>query len=266
MVEYIQTNTYGRSKSNGTAPDQEFTYRRYLRIMPLEAESYKKLYHDEELGICFESPESYHSYEIEVEDVHVEIAKEFRKAHDFLRRLNYKYDWIHFEKSDMGKITGVSNLDELRRNWTKLKERVIKDYKGEPAVFYLEKISVDFEDDKHFEDIFRQYHEYGLLFSPIPKSHGETWSTVRFIKLDNTPRTELKETITYTGMEGDTRSYVMGWEKQDPDSPIEIKEAEGNLEYCVLSNTLQRAEARILFAYDGTITNKWHFRLQKIKN
>lgn len=265
MIDYIQTNTYSRNKVKETDSVQVFSYRRHLRVIPLEKETYKKIFYNKEFNMYLESPESFHSYEIEVEDVFVSIAKEFRKAHDFLRRLNYKYDWIHLEKSNRGKITDVSNLDEVRKNWASLKERVQKDYKGEKTVFYLEKISDDFEDDKHFMDIFNQYYEYGLLYPPIPEKHDEGWSTERLIKLDNSPQTELLEKIIFRSKYENTRRYILTWKKPETDSSIEIKEADGILEYCTISNTLKKAEVNIIFTYDDTIINKWNFRLRKIE-
>lgn len=266
MIDYIQTNTYSRSKVKDTDSVQEFSYRRYLRVLPLKTKTDKKVFYNKELNMHFESPESFYSYEIEVEDVHVNMAKEFRKSQDFLRRLNYKYDWIHLEKNDNGKITGVSNLDELRKNWIKLKERILQHYKGEAAESYLEKVSVDFEYDNHFKDIFSQYYEYGLLYPPIPESHGEEWKIQRLIKLDNTPETKLMETLSFKDKQENTRRYILDWKKHDSDSPIELKETEGSLEYCTLSNTLKKAEARIRFAYDDSIINEWKFRLDKIEN
>lgn len=266
MIDYIQTNTYSRSKVDNTDSVQEFSYRRDLRVIPLKMKSNKKVFYNKELNMYFESPESFYSYEIEVEDVLVNIAKEFRKSQDFLRRLNYKYDWIHLEQSDNGKITGVSNLDELRKNWTNLKQRILQSYKGEAAESYLERISMDFEHDSHFKDIFSQYYEYGLLFSPIPESHGEEWKIQRLIKLDNTPETELLETLSFKDKHENTRRYILDWKKRDLDSPIALKAAKGNIEYCTLSKTIKKAEANIIFAYDDSIINEWNFRLDKIKN
>lgn len=265
MVDYIQTNIYSKNTIKSADVVQTLSFRRHLRVIPLKMETDKKTFDSKELNMYFESPESFHSYEIEMEDVHVKSAREFNKAHDFLRRLNYKYDWIHFEKSDKGKITKVFNQDELRKNWVNLKERVLKDYKGEMVVSYLSKISEDFENDEHFRNLFSQYYEYGLLYSPIPEKHNERWTTKRVIKLDNTPQTELLETITFKGIDGNIREYVLDWEKHNPDSPIEIKEAKGDLEYCTLSNTLKKAEVYIMFAYDDTIINKWNFRLEKVE-
>ncbi len=266
MIDYIQTNTYSRRTVKNADSVQDFSYRRYLRVIPLKMQTNKKVFYNKELNMHFESPESFYSYEIEVEDVHVDITKEFRKAHDFLRRLNYKYDWIQLEKNDNGKITGVSNLDELRKNWANLKERILCNYKGEAAESYLDKISADFEHDNHFKDIFSQYYEYGLLYPPIPESHGQEWETERLIKLDNTEETKLMEFLTFEDKQENTRRYRFDWKKHDPDSPIELKEAKGNLEYCTLSNTIKKAEANFTFAYDDSIINKWNFKLEKIEN
>lgn len=266
MINYIQTNTYSRSTEKNLDSVQEFSYRRYIRIIPLKTKTNKKVFYNKELNIHFESSESFYSYEIEVEDVHVNIAKEFRKSHDFLRRLNYKYDWIQLERCSNGEVTGVSNLSELRKNWTNLKERILQNYKGEVAESYLEKISVDFEHDNHFKEIFSQYYEYGLLYSPIPESHGQKLEIQRLIKLDNTPETKLIETLSFRDIHENTRRYLLNWKKHDLDSPIELKESKGHIEYCALSNTLKKAEAHITFAYDESIINKWDFQLEKTEN
>lgn len=266
MITYKQTSTYTKRSSEDENFQQKFCYVRLLKVLPLKTETIKKVIYNKELNMHFESPESYYMYEIEVDNVRMSLDKAFRKAQDFNTRLNYKYDWIKFEKSSYGKITKILNRDELRNNLNQIKKRLLLNYKGEEAKEYLEKLTTDFLNDQHFNSIFNQYYEYGLMFPPIPETHKSDWKKERLITLDKKPESTLLETIAFDHANDVSRKYILSWEKQEPNSPLEIKQASGYIEYCRFSHRIQKSCVDITYTYDDSIINQWEFKLEKIDN
>jgi hypothetical protein len=200
---------------------------------------------------------------IEVMDAYMDFDKEFKKAQDFHRRLCYRYDWLQVERCSDGKITTIDNLDELRSKWLLLEERVKKDYTGAIVDKYLKNISTQFSEDDHFKNIFNQYKEFGLLFMGIPSVHNKNWYGKRVINMDNHPDSSLIETITLTHENEKCRTYNIEL-VQNPDSPITLMEAGGELDWNKKSNMPRMVNVKIRYCYDETIINEWDFKTERI--
>ncbi|WP_280647790.1 MULTISPECIES: hypothetical protein [unclassified Dysgonomonas] len=207
--------------------------------------------------------ESYNTYEIEVIEPVMEFGSEIRKAEDFHRRLNYKYDWIHVERSSNGKITDVGNLKELRTNWNLLKERVERDYEGVAVDKYLNGISDRFVRDEHFKSIFSQYNEYGLLFPVVPKKHRNDWNMQRIITLDDNEKSELVETITFVNEDEEFRIYDLKLDRNETSS-INIIESAGEIVLSKKDNLIESVDVSVKYFYDEIINNEWVFMLKRV--
>lgn len=265
MMTYRQINQYTRTSRLGDKESVDMIRcTRRLRIIPLKTKSEKKLYYDKELKIQFESLESYRFYEIEVEEVLLKVSKNFRKATDFLRRLNYKYDWIQVEISNNGKIAEVNNLEKLRANWLELKASLLKNYSGKVVDDHLNSITKDFKNDKHFEDIFSQYSEYGLLFPPIPQKHNPQWRKSRSVKLDNKPDTGLVETISFAENVNELLLYNIELKNEESSQIIRIDDMRGSLIFCPDTLSVCNANIDITYSFDNIVSNQWNFRLIKL--
>ena len=262
---YLQTNTHSRIKTiDGRENRQRFQTVRQLKLYPLSNKAEREILYDKDLKIHFESFESYRSYEIEVVAVLVDFDREIRKAQDFRRRVNYKYDWIHAERCSNGKITNIGNLDELRSNWKVLKRTLQRDYIGIAVDNYLEKTSSQFSNDAHFEGIFTQYYEYGLLFPKIPNKHAPDWQGKRMIYLDTSHDSHVIEIVTLSEENEEFRIYNIAFEQNADNEPVNLISFNGTLEWDKKDNLIQRCDITVKYAYDELIINEAHFNIERI--
>jgi len=260
---YLQTSAYKKIiKTGAQESEQDFCTQRYICIRPVSKRPENKIYYDASLKMHFESLETFNKYEIEVKDVKLQFDKQYHKAQDFLRRLNYKYDWVRVEQSSNGKITNIENIEELRTNWLLLKERVEKDYAGISVDQYLNGITDLFSEDDHFWRIFSQYNEYGLLFPDIPQSHDPNWNRVRTVYLDSNPKSRLCEVITSNGVEEKYRIYDVSLKQDVENSLITIVDCVGMIQYDTMCNQLHFAEVKVKYTYDEYIINEYHYYIK----
>lgn len=265
MPTFQQNSIYKKtSKKDGKELEQFFSYSRQIRLYNLNERPEKKIFYDKELNMHFESIQSYQNYKVEIVNVLLEFDREIRKAIDFHRRLNYRYDWLEFEKcNNNGKITNVGNLTEIRSNWLQLEQRIKKDYIGGITDKYLKNISKQFEEGKHFKDIFNQYREFGLLFMEIPSKHSNTWTGKRSINLDHNSAFSLIEITEFINEDKNYKTYTIKFE-QPPESPINLLEAGGELKWNKRNNLPQAVNIKIKYCYDQTIINEWNFEIERV--
>lgn len=266
MVEYIQTNSYRRKNSDEKNFSEILLFKRILSVMPLNREPIKKTVYNKKMNAYLEIPVSFFSYEIEVKNVEVKLAREFRKSADLYRRLLYKYDWICVEKSSNGQFLSVTNSDEIRANWDKLRERILVDYHGDLVESYLEKISTDMADAGHFDMILNQYDEFGLLFPLVPQYAEEGSCRERHVRLDHRPDTDLLETTILMETVGNVNRYNLTWGPRNEKTDIRLGITSGSLEQNIQENMPERVEACIEFMYDDSIVNEWRFSLERVDN
>ncbi|WP_163305238.1 MULTISPECIES: hypothetical protein [unclassified Dysgonomonas] len=212
----------------------------------------------------FESSNLYRNYEIEIVKVFVEFEGDLKKAQDFQRRLNYKYDWIQVEICNNGKITNIGNLEDIRSNWLLLRQKLQDDYAGASVKDCLDKLSNQFLDDDYFNNLFIRYYEYGLLFPTIPEKHTDTWQDKRIIYLDTFTESQMIETTTFFSENDEFKTYNLNITKEANNNHINLISANGQLERIKKDNLIQKCDVKVKYFYDESIINEWNFGLERI--
>lgn len=258
---YLQTNTYKRIARDQRS-EEEFCTKRHICVSLMNKRAEKKIYYDKSLKVHFESPETFRTFEIEIKDIRLRLDKQYRKAQDFLSRLNYKYDWIQVEQNNNGNITGIENIEELRSNWLLLRKRLEKDYNGITVEQYLNNIANRFSEDTHFKDIFGQYNEYGLLFPNIPQKHRSNWTGMRNVYLDSNPKSKVCELLTLGNVDERYKTYNIYLKQDEQNSLITITDCIGILKYDVTHNRVHSADLRVKYNYDEYIINEYHYCIE----
>lgn len=198
-------------------------------------------------------------YEIETLDVFVKASKRLSKAEEFIRRVNYKYDWIQPRVNDKGKILSVENKEELRERWLRLKEAILKDYKGDVVEHALVQTDNRLADDDTIMGAFLQYFHFGLLFPNIPTEHTPEWQSKRLIELSEYEDEKFEESITFCKDEDDVRKYDVKIQVL-PESNTVIDSCKGYISVPKNDIFPRNIDLTIVFNREDII-NQWHFEL-----
>lgn len=111
-------------------------YIRYLRETGKDATVY-----DDELNIHLQDLSALSKvYEIETADFFVTASRRLKKAEEYIRRINYRYDWVQVKVNKAGRVLDILNKEELRERWPRLKAAIRKDYKGDVMELGLSKV------------------------------------------------------------------------------------------------------------------------------
>lgn len=233
-----------------------------LRVRFLRETGHDITIYDPELKMHFEDRNAWASiYEIETVDVSVKCSRRLQKAEDFIRRINHKYDWIQVRVNAKGKILSIENKDELKKRWVRLKESILKDYKGATVERALNKIDNRFGTEDQIVSAVSQYFYFGLLFPGIPQKHGDTWNNKRFIEFSEYEEEKFEEQISYDHSENDLRTYNISGQIF-PESNTIIDKYEGNLSLIKGDIFPDNAKINIIFRRDD-ITNQWNFTMYR---
>lgn len=93
-------------------------FQKTFRINLLHEEKKQTTHFDPELKIHFENKsDTLFTYEIETEWIVLSLCDRLEKAEDFIRRLNYRFDWIEPQINTTGHIIAIQNREELCTTW-----------------------------------------------------------------------------------------------------------------------------------------------------
>lgn len=215
---------------------------------------------DEELNIHLQDISALSKvYEIETADFFVTASQRLKKAQEYIRRINYRYDWIQVKVNKAGKVLDILNKEELKERWSRLKVAIRKDYKGDVMELGLTKIDKQLTCPEEMEARLSQYFYFGLLFPEIPQRHKDHWTHQRVIGFSDYENEMFNETITHTCNEENVRHYALSGDAFS-DSHTTINSYEGSL--CVRDNNIfpENATLKIEFERDH-ILNQWSFNL-----
>ena len=236
----------------------------YERLLHVELLNYEQaVLYSPELKMNFENiNKGSNLFEIETNNVQVDLCPRLKKAEDFIRRINYRYDWLQLRVRNDGKLASVPNRDEMKSTWKELRETLEGDYIGNAVEDFLKEADLWFQTDEHLHKPLYQYFYFALLFPQIPFKHNPKWENKRKIEFSEYEKEQFEETIKYVGTEKGIRQYrIFG--NPFPESKVKIEKYEGTIYSPVNTLMVKKAEVEIRFCF-SEIINQWNFELNKI--
>lgn len=236
------------------------SFERLINVRFLREVGHDAVFYDKELNMYFQNTSAIAQvYEIETVDFFVKASGILSKAEEYIRRINYRYDWMQVKVNQSGKVMDILNKEELKERWLRLRTAIFKDYKGDVVEFGLSKIDKQFNDPNEIETCIAQYFYFGLLFPCIPQKHDEDWKNRRDIRFSDYENEIFDENITYTQTAEGNRYYKVTGTAY-PDSETFLNCYSGSL--CVSKDDTfpESADINIEFERDDII-NQWSFDL-----
>ena len=236
------------------------SFERLLNVRFLRETGRNATFYDKESKMNFYDPRALASiYEIETVDFFVNASRRLDKAAEFIRRINYKYDWIQIKVNEEGEIKSIVNKEELKERWPRLRASILKDYKGDVIEHALSKIDKQFGTEDQINSALSQYMYFGLIFPRIPEKHTDNWENNRFVEFSEYEGETFEEKVLFLKEDGERRIYEITG-KALPESKTKINEYKGHL--IIMKNDIfpEEIELNIEFVRDN-IVNQWNFEL-----
>ena len=240
---------------------QSCLFEREFHIKFLGKSRQDAIFYDPNLKMHFENPSAIaYRYEIEINNTTTLCGGELDKSADFIRRINYMYDWIQLKVSLSGNITAIENKEELKNQWKKIKSTLIKDYEGEAVDACLQKIDQRFAGEKKVWTEIYHYVNFGLLFPPIPHKHNSRWSQTRLIEFSEYEEESFEEQIIYEKTEKGLRHYRVIIQAREGSTTV-LQQYAGQI--IMAENSLLPVKTNIetVFHKEG-IANQWYFHIE----
>lgn len=246
------------SEENGIIETNRF--QKTYRINLLREDKKLTTIYDSELKVYLEKKtEPLFFYEVEAEWVVLSLCDQLEKAEDFIRRLNYRYDWAEPEVNALGCVIAIQNKEELCATWEELKQNIKDDYIGEAVDKAITEIDQEFETEESIRKTICQYLHLGLLFPEIPLKHSNVWSRRRMAQFSEYEDETFEEEITYERMDNANRIYSVSG-RSLPESRVHITRFEG--EIVVPENQILPYTAKLyVTCQTGIINHTWLFKL-----
>ena len=239
-----------------------FEYDYNLRL--LTKKKRREIIYDKELKMHFEHNRGFDlSYQIDIKNINLYLSKRLQKASDFIRRLNYIYDWIILTlNTERGRVISIENKNELNSNWQKIRSLLKKDYEGKEVEEHLEEIDSRLKLANQEKIVSHCYHHFGLLFPHI-RLQSNNQENKRLIELSPYENEKFEEHIVYSETIDKVRNYnVKGYVL--PNSKLKLKKYEGIISIDENKFMPSHAEIEVVYNNDG-ICNSWRFKLDKYK-
>lgn len=220
--------------------------------------------YDRELKMHFEDRSARATvYEIEIDNVHLNLHQSLAKATDFIRRTFYRYNWIQLRVNRQGKVLAIDNSKEIIKQWNEIRTSLLYDYKGKQTENYVEKIDAKMaETDFSFKSL-SQYFYMGLLFPAIPTEHNSQWQRNRTVELSDFEDIQLDEHITYVRTtDSKLREYNINGELPEGEN-CKLEKFSGNV--IVPCDEVHPVKAQVDVVYNNEDINiNWNFKLIQI--
>ena len=246
----------------GAGKLQSCLFERKYQLKYIKKDGRNSVVFDPELNMYFENEKGFaFVYEIEIENTSFILSNKLEKATDFIRRINYMYDWAQLQTNKQGKLLFIKNEEELKQKWGKIKKTLLADYKGKEVEVYLKEIDSKFADSTILYSSIHQYFNFGLLFPSIPCEHRKQWQTEREIEFSEYEKEKFQEQIIFQQEENNQRIYSVIIKPLE-DSNFELEQYEGSI--IVPSNDIFPVSAliEVVFRKDN-IANQWYFKLER---
>ena len=200
-------------------------------------------------------------YQIDIQNIYLELSPRLAKAADFIRRVNYVNDWMEIKVNGKGVVMSVENRKELKDSWKELRRMLSHDFPGKAVEEKLTKIDERLNvPDKILRAVYT-YMNFGLIFPHIPPKHGENWENRRQVALSEYENETVEEHLYYAEEHEGARRYNVSL-SSTPEQQMEVEQASGYV--LVSKEEIFPKEARVEVSYrNKIIQNVWTFRLDK---
>lgn len=248
---------------NGIEQEEQLVERtiqvRYLKRVGQKAYSY-----DPELKIHFENKWALGNvYELGISKVCLFPSLRLKKASGLNRRLLYLYNWIQLNVGLTGAVRSIENKEEIRNNWSKLKQIFATEYVGDVVDFYIDKIDNRLNTTHPVWDCVHQYFNFGLIFPSIPPDHNSNWKNTRLVELSEYEDEFFEEHCTFEEQRDNKRVYSLSGNTL-PESKTKILSYKGEILF--LGDNLLPDQCKVQVTYErGNISNRWDFELNKVE-
>lgn len=174
----------------------------------------ENIYYDKKLGIYYNDASSVSSiYELEVDEIYLNLDKSLIKSQDFFRRTLFRYDWMQIKVDKYGRVLSIDNLPYLAEQWQEIRKLLLDDYRGSSVEEYIASIDSQFV-NQNIKLCTSQYFNFGLLFPLIPAKHKPDWQNHREVTLSDFDAFSFNECITYESTDStDRRRYSISGKK-----------------------------------------------------
>lgn len=241
---------------------QSFLFERDYSVKYLGKRGQYATYYDPELKIHFENKSALSFvYEIEINNNNFLFSGKTEKAADFVRQVNYMFDWIQLRVSLQGKIRLIENEDEQKTRWNGIKNALLLNYEGKEINTYLTEIDSRFENEEVLHSCLKQYFNFGLLFPPIPVHHHANWQHKSLIEFSEYEGERFEEEISLLKETDNLREYKVNIHSQEG-SNVEFQQYNGQIIMCKNEHLPLSAEIEVVFKKED-IANQWYFKLKR---
>lgn len=241
---------------------QSFLFERGYNVKYLGKRGQDATYYDPELKMHFENKSALSFvYEIEVNNNNFLLSGKTEKAADFVRQVNYMFDWIQLQVSLQGKMRLIENKDELKARWNRIKNALLLNYEGKEVNKYLTEIDSRFENEEVLHNCLKQHFNFGLLFPSIPVHHHANWQHKGQIEFSEYEGEIFKEEIFLLKETDNLREYTVNIYSQE-DSNVEFQQHKGQIIMCKNEHLPLSAEIEVVFKKED-IANQWYFKLKR---
>lgn len=241
---------------------QKYLFERKFHIKYIGKGGKRTAVYNTELDLYFQAtPVQDLNFEIEVDNSAFILSDELEKSTEFVRRVNYMYDWIQLCVNTEGKVVSIRNEEELIQQWRKMKDKLLVDYRGREVDAYLSKVDERLANSTILRSSVQQYFNFGLVFLPIPHLHKKEWSNKRLIEFSEYEDEKFEEKIIYQTEENGLRKYNINIQSLK-DSDIYLEQYEGNVTMPANDIFPISALIEVVFRKDD-ISNQWYFKLER---
>jgi len=217
--------------------------------------------YDPKIKLYFEDKSALrYLFEIDLKEIDVTTSEYLSKSADYLRRIQYRYDWIQPTLKENGKISSVENNKDLKITWERLKDKIRDTYKDNKIEEHFSEIDLEFDKEEAILPALYQYTHFGLLFPHIPQSHSEKWEQRRDIELSEYEKEKFTEKTDFVQLDGEgTRVYRITGEAK-PDCQFTMNRYKGVVK--IPQNELFPVHTEVAVEFQKEdIINKWYFKL-----
>jgi hypothetical protein len=238
---------------------ESFLFKREFRLKHIGSTDRKSPVYNSEHS----SQRSAYIYEMEVLNRDFILSDKLEKSTDFIRRVNYMYDWMLLKINLQGKIISVINEIEIKEKWNRIKKSLLADYAGEIVETYLEDLDTRVNDLGILHSDVCRYFNWGLIFTSIPYKHRNDWQGQRIIEFSEFENEKFEEQIIFRIEENKMRKYDISINPLK-ESEMKIEQYHGNI--IIPDNDIFPVSALIEVVFrNDDIASQWYFKLERIE-
>lgn len=256
-MNYILT---ARLTSTGDGFEETCTFEYTVDMVFLEETGRDRTIYDPELKMYFEDLSALAGiYRADIQNIYLDMPKRLKKAADFIRRVNYRYNRMKIRMNDKGVVKSIENAAEIKSNWARMRTLLDKDYKGRAVDKYLAETDLQMASGDMMAPV-GCYLNFGLMLPHIPRRHNREWNRARMIGISEYEDEQMSEKATYNGTVDGVREYGVAGSLLSG-SALGLSRFEGKI--FMRENEVFPVRAFVDIEYSNmTVDNKWSFGLE----